>query len=352
MASHPKSKFNSNLKVVLLGSSIKLDTIESFKLNLFMYPSEKLMHLSSRQLLAFLEVVRLRSISKAAECIPMSQSGMSMLIKELEDQIGARLFDRNPRSISLTDSGRELLPVAQRIVQELRDLSSAIRGTEAVKRARLKVAATPMVSMSLLPEIVREFSKSNAQVDITIADVDVHAVRQRVLDGDADIGLGFFVKPAVGLLRQPLCRFRLMCISPAASNRSTRPSSRPWSSLRDLPLIGLPADNPIQSLVEAHLAQNGWTCEQRQVVNFISTVIAMVRAGLGHAIIPSFAIEECKRHGLQISMLTAPVVNLDLYLVTRRGTQPKSTSLEFTARLKATAAELAAPAPKTHTTRT
>jgi DNA-binding transcriptional LysR family regulator len=352
MASHPKSKFNSNLKVVLLGSSIKLDTIESFKLNLFMYPSEKLMHLSSRQLLAFLEVVRLRSISKAAECIPMSQSGMSMLIKELEDQIGARLFDRNPRSISLTDSGRELLPVAQRIVQELRDLSSAIQGTEAVKRSRLKVAATPMVSMSLLPEIVREFSKSNAQVDITIADVDVHAVRQRVLDGDADIGLGFFVKPAVGLLRQPLCRFRLMCISPAASNRSTRPSSRPWSSLRDLPLIGLPADNPIQSLVEAHLAQNGWTCEQRQVVNFISTVIAMVRAGLGHAIIPSFAIEECKRHGLQISMLTAPVVNLDLYLVTRRGTQPKSTSLEFTARLKATAAELAAPAPKTHTTRT
>jgi DNA-binding transcriptional LysR family regulator len=262
------------------------------------------------------------------------------------------LFDRNPRSISLTDSGRELLPVAQRIVQELRDLSSAIQGTEAVKRSRLKVAATPMVSMSLLPEIVREFSKSNAQVDITIADVDVHAVRQRVLDGDADIGLGFFVKPAVGLLRQPLCRFRLMCISPAASNRSTRPSSRPWSSLRDLPLIGLPADNPIQSLVEAHLAQNGWTCEQRQVVNFISTVIAMVRAGLGHAIIPSFAIEECKRHGLQISMLTAPVVNLDLYLVTRRGTQPKSTSLEFTARLKATAAELAAPAPKTHTTRT
>ena len=80
-----------------------------------MYASEKLIHLSSRQLLAFLEVVRLRSMSKAAESIPMSQSGMSMLIKELEDQIGARLFDRNPRSVTLTDSGRELLPVAQRI---------------------------------------------------------------------------------------------------------------------------------------------------------------------------------------------------------------------------------------------
>ena len=135
------------------------------------------MHLSSRQLLAFLEVVRLHSFSKAAECIPMSQSGMSMLIKELEDQIGARLFDRNPRSVTLTDSGRELLPVAQRIVQELRDLSSAIQGTESANRSRLKIAATPMVSMSLLPEIVREFTTSNARVDITIADVDVHANR-------------------------------------------------------------------------------------------------------------------------------------------------------------------------------
>jgi len=316
-----------------------------------MYPSEKLMHLSSRQLLAFLEVVRLRSISKAAECIPMSQSGMSMLIKELEDQIGARLFDRNPRSVTLTDSGRELLPVAQRIVQELRDLSSVIQGTEAANRSRLHIAATPMVSASLLPEIIREFTKLNPQVDISISDVDVHAVRQRVLDGDADIGLGFFVKPAVGILRQPLCRFRLMCISPPVSHSGPRAGSRSWSSLRDLALVGLPADNPIQSLLETHLAQNGVECKQRQVVNFIGTVIAMVRAGLGHAIIPSFAIEECKRHGLQISMLTAPVVNLDLYLVTRRGTQAKSTSLEFTARLKATAAKLAAPSPKRQTTR-
>jgi hypothetical protein len=50
-------------------------------------------------------------------------------------------------------------------------------------------------------------------------------------------------------------------------------------------------------------------------------------------------------------MLTAPVVNLDLYLVTRRGSQAKSTSLEFTARLKATAAKLAAPPPKSQITR-
>jgi LysR family carnitine catabolism transcriptional activator len=308
-----------------------------------MKSSEKLMHVSSRQLLAFLEVVRLRSISKAAEQMPMSQSGMSMLIKDLEDQIGARLFDRNPRSVTLTDSGRELLPVAQRIVQELRDLSSTIEGTEAATQSRLTVAATPMVTMSLLPDIVRGFTDSHPQVSIAIADVDVNTVRQRVLDGEADIGLGFFVKPAAGLLRQPLCRFRLMCVSPPTSARSPRLSQRAWSSLRDLPLIGLPPDNPIQTLVESHLARVGGGGGQRQEMNFIGTLIAMARAGLGHAIIPSFAIEECKRHGLQISMLTSPVVYLDLYLVSRRGTRPKSTAVDFAARVKAGAARLAVP---------
>lgn len=216
-----------------------------------------------------------------------------------------------------------------------------IEGSEAATRSRLDIAATPMVTMSLLPDIVRDFTDSHPQVGITIADVDVNAVRQRVLDGEADIGLGFFVKPAVGLLRQPLCRFRLMCISPPASTDGRRRSSRAWSSLRDLPLIGLPPDNPIQLQVETHLARIGHGHGQRRTMHLIGTLIAMARAGLGYAVIPSFAIEECERHGLQISMLTDPVVHLDLYLVSRRGTRPKPSALDFAARLKAAAAKLA-----------
>lgn len=306
-----------------------------------MNPSEKLMHVSSRQLMAFLEVVRLRSFSKAAEQIPMSQSGMSMLIRDLEEQVGARLFDRNPRSVTLTDAGRGLMPVAQRIVQDLRGLGSMIEGSEAATRSRLDVAATPMVSMSLLPDLMREFTISHPQVSLSVADVDVNSVRQRVLDGEADIGLGFFVKPAVGLLRRPLCKFRLMCISPPESKNGRRRQPRSWSALRDLPLISLPPDNPIQSLVESHLVQIGRSPGQRQSVHFIGTLIAMVRAGLGHAVIPSFAIDECKRHGLEINMLSDPEVYLDLYLVSRRGTRPKSSALEFAARIEAAAMKLA-----------
>jgi DNA-binding transcriptional LysR family regulator len=305
-----------------------------------MNSSKRLINVSSRQLLAFLEVVRLQSFAKAAERIALSPSGMSMLVKELEQQVGARLFDRTTRSVTLTDAGRRLQPVAQRIVDELHAVAGAIGGTEAAVRSRLDVAATPLVSASLLPRVVRGFAASHPEVRVHLADVDVATVRQRVLGAEADIGLGFFVKPAVGLVRQPLCRFRLMRISPPRTGPRGLGPSRPWSSLVGLPLVSLPPDNPIQALIEGHLARAGRAHDERPVMNLLGTLIAMVQAGLGHAVIPSFALDECLRHDLSVAMLVEPAVHLDLYLVTRRGAHPKPAAQAFAAALKQAASRL------------
>lgn len=305
-----------------------------------MNSSGKLINVSSRQLQAFLEIARLRSFAKAAEQIHLSPSGMSMLVKELEDQVGARLFDRTTRSVVLTDSGRRLQPVAERIVDELRALGAVIGGAEAAVRSRLDIAATPMVSASLLPDVLRTFAQSHAQVRVHLADVDVSVVRSRVLEGEADIGLGFFVKPAVGLVRQPLCKFRLMRISPPGSGAGGLGPSQPWSSLAGLPLVSLPPDNPIQALIDTHLAGIGRAHEERPRVNLIGTIIAMVRAGHGHAVIPSFAMAECLRQELGVALLREPAAHIELFVVSRRGHQPKPAALGFAAALKQAAGRL------------
>ena len=306
-----------------------------------MNPSGKLINVSSRQLLAFLEIGRLHSFAKAAEQVALSPSGMSMLVRELEQQLGARLFDRTTRSVTLTDAGRRLQPVAERIVDELRGLGQSLGGIEAAVRSRLDVAATPMISASLLPGVVRGFADSHPQVRLLLADVDVGQVRRRVLEGEADIGLGFFVKPAVGLSRQPLCRFRLMRIAPPGGDVGAGLGpSRPWRSLAGAPLIGLPADNPIQTLVERELARIGRAHEERPTMNLLGTLVAMVRAGLGQAIVPSFVLDECLRQGLRVAMLVEPAVHLDLFLVARRGVQAKAAAVEFADALKRAAGRL------------
>lgn len=296
------------------------------------------MNVSSRQLLAFLEICKWQSFAKAADSIPMSPSGVSMLVKDLEEQVGARLFERTTRSIALTDAARRLQPVAERIVNELRALDAVIGGTEAAVRSRLDVAATPMVSATLLPRVIRGFADTHPSVRVSLADVDVNTVRRRVMEEEADIGLGFFIKPAVGLLRQPLCKFRLMRISPPTGEAGGLGPSRPWSSLSGLPLISLPMDNPIQTLIEKNLDRSQ---EERPRMNLIGTLIAMVQAGHGHAVVPSFALDECLRHGLNAAMLVEPAAYLDLYLVSRRGAMAKPAAADFAESLKRAATRLA-----------
>lgn len=302
-----------------------------------MKPSTKLMNVSSRQMLAFLEICRLQSFARAAESISLSPSGVSMLVKELESQVGARLFDRTTRTVTLTEAGRRLQPVAECVVGELRSLQAGIGGVQAEVRARLDVASTPMVAAALLPRAVRAFAISHPQVRVHLADVDMNTVRRRVLEGEADIGLGFFVKPTAGLVREPLCQFRLMRISAPTEELAGLGASRPWSSLKGLPLVSLPTDNPIQALVEKHLGRPGDETQERPRMNLIGTLIAMVHVGHAHAVVPSFALEECLRHGLSVAMLVEPAVHLDLYLISRRGAPSKPAAADFAKALRAAA---------------
>lgn len=302
--------------------------------------SSRLINVSSRQLLAFLEICRHQSFARAAERVHLSPSGISMLVRELEQQVGAKLFERTTRSLTLTDAGRRLVPFAERVVEQLRDLDEAVRGSQAAIRSRLNVAATPIVATSLLPTVIRGFGHSHPHVRVHVADGDVETGRQALLSGEADIGLGFFVKPAVGLVRDSVRRFRLMCISPPESLTKKPGPSRTWRSLAGVPLVCLPPGNPVQALIETHLPRGRMRREDRTAMNFMGTLIAMVAAGLGHGVVPSFVLEECLRQGLKVSMLVEPVVHLDLYAVTRRGAQQEGVAADFISAFKRAADEM------------
>src|ERR1051325_10620738 len=86
------------------------------------YSSPIGMNISSRQLKAFVLTARHQSFSRAAEQLFITQSGMSVLVRELEAQLGFRLFDRTTRKVTLTQFGTKFLPVAER---SLRDLETA-----------------------------------------------------------------------------------------------------------------------------------------------------------------------------------------------------------------------------------
>jgi DNA-binding transcriptional LysR family regulator len=291
-------------------------------------------NVSTRQIRAFLQIARLQSFTKAAEQVHISQAGLSMMVKELEEQLGSRLFDRTTRSVALTEAGRRFQPVAARVMEELTTVSATLGEVSERTVGTLRIAATPLVSASLLPSVFKSFAKSHPGVTLELVDAELGEVRRRVLEGEADIGLGFFFKPAAGVVRTPLFRFRLMRVSPPDGGRVGVEGSAPWSSLVHARLISLPHGNPIQSLIESHLKAIGRANEDRPVVNFFGTLIGMVEAGLGTAVIPSFALTDCLRHRVRVAMLTKPSAAIDLFCATRRGAGTKPIATDFAAALR------------------
>ena len=278
------------------------------------------MNLYMRQMRAFLHVARMGNFTRAAEQAHMTQAGLSTLVREMERQLGARLFDRTTRMVVLTPAGRRLLPVVERVLGELDEVTSRLGAEGDEARQTLRVASTPLVSSHLLPQVFAGFRETHPRIRLKLFDADLRAVEAAVAEGEADMGLGFFFKAAPGLEREPVGRFQLMRVSPAADDHAPAAvGSVPWSSLRGAQLLGLPPANPIQKLIDRHLAAIGQADPERPAFNFFGTLISMVEAGFGSAVMPTFALAACRRHQVRTDILVKPKVALDFYRITKRG---------------------------------
>ena len=277
------------------------------------------MNLTTRQMRAFLQVARIGNFTRAAEQAHITQAGLSILIREMEKQLGCRLFDRTTRMVSLTPAGRRLLAVVERLVTDLDDVAAQLGAEGDAARQTLRIAATPLVSSHLLPWVFASFRAAHPQVALRLFDADLRDVEAMVAAGEADLGLGFFFKAAAGLDRTPVGRFELMRVTQAVADGEPV-GTAPWSALRGATLIGLPPGNPIQKVIERQLGEIGLADAQRPAFNFFGTLISMVEAGFGTAVMPTFALAACRRHRVKTDVLLKPRVGMDFFRLTKRGT--------------------------------
>jgi len=302
------------------------------------------MNLSTRQMRAFLHVARIGNFTRAAEQAHITQAGLSILIREMEKQLGCRLFDRTTRVVGLTPEGRRLLPVIERLMTDLDDVAAELGAAGEAARHTLRIAATPLVSSHLLPQVFSTFRAAHPQVSLRLFDAGLRDVEAMVTAGDADMGLGFFFKAAPGLERTPVGRFHLMRVArlddDADADVPPGVGAAPWSSLRGAELVGLPPGNPIQKVIDQHLATIGRADAQRPAFNFFGTLISMVEAGFGTAVMPTFALAACRRHRVRTDVLTKPKVGLDFYRITKRGAHETEAMQAFVATLEKALPEL------------
>jgi DNA-binding transcriptional LysR family regulator len=291
------------------------------------------MNVTSKQLRAFSLVAQHRNFSRAAEAVFITPSGLSVLIRELESQLGFRLFDRTTRHVVLTAYGHEFLSIAQKSLAELEGAVSRI-GRSAIESSRtLSVGASPLIAANVLPQAIREFRSHRPDLRIELNDCEPASIIPMVESGKVHIGLRVLFKPTPGLRRIPLFRFCLMVVR-ADNDPAFRRASTTWTALKDEKLIPLVPSNEIQQLVNKHLAQAGITVEPAGVINYVDTLLAMVEAEEGSGIVPSWALAACRNRKVVMSRLINPVVNLDFYQISSRGKQLPPGANDFTSFLQ------------------
>ncbi len=189
-----------------------------------------------RQLAAFVAVAQARSFRKAGEQLSLSSSAVSQLVGDLELAVELRLFDRTTRSVVLSPAGREFLPSAMSVLKHMQLAQNS--ADDICNRASgvVRIAAPLIMASSVLPALIKEYTRTRPKLVIRIRDAPVDGLVDRVSNADADFAIGADQPVGDDIVRKDLFKspWVLWC---SASHPLAGYQSIPWSQLRHQPLV-------------------------------------------------------------------------------------------------------------------
>lgn len=263
------------------------------------------LNLNLRQLKAFLGVAETRNFTRTAQKLHLSQAALSAGIREMESQLGCRLFERTTRSVELTAAGEELLPVATAAVQSLEDVVHRLQQKEMQGVSRLRLGFTPLLASDAVPAVLDEFERRFPSVKLDIVDAGPQELIDHVESDALDAAFGAFAQKISGMAQMQITPATLMLVYgdhfAAIGQRIT------WSQVFEYPLVALTDKSPIQKLVDAMARKLGAQVQSRMVVAHLETALGMVEKGFGVSVFPSFAQSACRRYAVQSADIFPPV---------------------------------------------
>jgi len=291
------------------------------------------MDFSSRQLRAFHLVAEHRNFARAAQALFVTPSGLSVLIREFENQLGYRLFDRTTRQVQLTRHGADLLEATTRHLDALDEAMARVGRSARGKRQTVSLGTTPLIAANVLPQAMREYRRHRPELRVRLFDADQDTVLRQVQTGKLDVGVGLF-KNVQGVKRVPFFRSSLVLVRSRRHGATATGGDLRWSALEGENLIVLSPSSPHQQLVDRQLAKSRVSYEAGGVANLLDTQMALVEADEGAAIVPSFGLALCSGRDVVASRLVDPVVSMDVHQITQRGRTLPEGAEEFVAFLK------------------
>ena len=181
------------------------------------------MRLTLRQVRAFVEVADTQSFTTAAERLDLTQSAVSMLVRQLEDTLGLQLFNRTGQGAILTEFGAQALPGFTRALTELHDVTDAAQGLTDLSRGYLRLALTQILSIAWLPETLADYRAAHPGIRIEILDTVGDRIVEAVSNNEAELGIGPKRTLPPDLEAHPIWEVPIQVALPAASPLAQKP---------------------------------------------------------------------------------------------------------------------------------
>jgi len=276
------------------------------------------MNVSLRQLRAFVALARTGSFTHAADSMHVTQSALSGLIKELEQVLGVRVVDRSTRRIQLSEVGRELYPLVDKILQDLDGVLGDLASLKALKTGVIRIAAPQLMACTLLPEVIAAYRLKHPEVQVRLSDCVVDNVLSRVFSGEVDFGIGPERDSTPGIAASQLFEMPFVLVFP--QNHSLEKQARiTWSDLAPFSFIALQGQFTERIALDLHAAFRDFSLNPSNEVAFMTTALSMVSADLGIAACLPYAASLVKLYRLHMQLLRDPVITRKFFVFTKSG---------------------------------
>ena len=277
---------------------------------------------------AFVLVAEHGSFIRAAEESFRSPSAVSAQIKELETQLGIALFVRTTRRVSLTPEGAELLDYARKAFAELSIGLTNAQNAARRNSQRIRFACIPAIFNSGLSPALTAFESRYPGVLATGVELVSEPLVAAVKNEEVEFGIGAKIASSE-------CEFELLFRDQVYAVMSKSSASKAKSEITVSDLISHPILLPRPGTLAVTVLEKE-ALRQRRVLSFrhhfsqVQSVIHMAAAGHGVGILAGLLLKSMDRRSVKILRITEPVINRDVSVVVRRGTnlsQPATTLL-------------------------
>ncbi|KRQ00382.1 transcriptional regulator [Bradyrhizobium yuanmingense] len=292
------------------------------------------MNVTLRQLRVFTGVYRTRSITRAARELGITQSAASLLIQQLETQLGVKLFDRSTRSVQPTLAADEAFAAAERMLSDAQGLSRRMRDLAQARAGRVVFLASAGTASALLPMVLAKFRTGHPDIEIDMRDVAADDLVPRLSTTDAEFAIGSVEGEFADMTIETLTSGRLSAIGRRTADFAAR-RSLTWDELVQQPTIAMRSETRIRMQIDQAVSAQGKRLDPTYEVTLINTALAMTAQGLGLAILPATMLPADQFPTLIARPLVRPALTRPVSLLQRQGRtlSPAAQAFVATARM-------------------